>query len=152
MFKALCKPCITQCVNTRNPPGPIAKNGFLGQNPRGPFWAIGVVSRPYGAPLWPFRTRKMARRAAERPLEIDLMVSNRRYRRGLQTGHWRNPGSYSKKTDFQAKIRPRDRKTARRAATYRKTKVVHSYVFGPRFLMSSYHYLFKNISHDGSIL
>ena len=24
---------------------------------------------------------------------------------GLQTGHWRNPGSYSKKTDFRAKIR-----------------------------------------------
>ena len=32
----------------------------------------------------------MTRRAAERPLKIDPKVPNRRYRRGLQTGDWRN--------------------------------------------------------------
>ena len=29
-------------------------------------------------------------------LKIDPKVPNQRYRRGLQTGHWRNPGSYAK--------------------------------------------------------
>ena len=38
-------------------------------------------------------------------LKIDPKVPNRPPSRGLQTGHWRNPGSYSKKTDFRAKIR-----------------------------------------------
>ena len=36
-----------------------------------------------------------------------IKVQNRPSCRGLQTGHRRNPRSYSKKTDFQAKIRPR---------------------------------------------
>ena len=47
--------------------------------------------------------RKTARRAAERPLKIDPKVPNRRYRRGLQTGHQRNPGSYNKKRIFGPK-------------------------------------------------
>ena len=36
-------------------------------------------------------------------LKIDPKVPNQRYRRGLQTGHWRNPGSYSKKRIFGPK-------------------------------------------------
>ncbi len=36
-------------------------------------------------------------------LKINLKVPNRSYRRGLQTGHWRNPGSYSKKRIFGQK-------------------------------------------------
>ena len=39
-------------------------------------------------------------------LKIDPKVPNRRYRRGLQTGHWRNPGSYSKKRIFGQKSGP----------------------------------------------
>ena len=34
---------------------------------------------------------------------MDPKVPNRSYRRGLQTGHWRNPGSYSKKRTFGPK-------------------------------------------------
>merc|ERR1711983_467432 len=54
--------------------------------------------------------RKMTRRAAERPLKIDPKVPNRRYLRGLQTGHRRNPGSYSKKRIFGSKSGPVARK------------------------------------------
>ena len=43
-------------------------------------------------------------------LKIDPKVPNRRYRRGLQTGHWRNPGSYSKKRIFGPKSGPVARK------------------------------------------
>ena len=41
--------------------------------------------------------------------KIDPKVPNRPPRKGLQTGHWQNPGSYSKKRIFganMAKIRP----------------------------------------------
>ena len=63
-----------------------------------PFWAI------------------LVRNSETKTLKIDPKVPNRLSRKGLQTGHWRNSGSYSKKTDFRAKIRPGGRKTARRAA------------------------------------
>ena len=45
--------------------------------------------------------------------KIDPKVPNRPPRKGLQTGHWQNPGSYSKKRIFapkMAKIRPGDQK------------------------------------------
>ena len=63
-----------------------------------PFWAI------------------LVRNSETKTLKIDPKVPNRPSRKGLQTGHWRNSGSYRKKTDFRAKIRPGGRKTARPAA------------------------------------
>ena len=56
-----------------------------------PFWAI------------------LVRNSETKTLKIDPKVPNRPSRKGLQTGHWQNPGSYSKKRIFgpkMAKIRP----------------------------------------------
>ena len=40
------------------------------------------------------------RNSETKSLKINPKVPNRSYRRGLQTGHWRNSGSYSKKSSF----------------------------------------------------
>ena len=56
-----------------------------------PFWAI------------------LVRNSETKTLKIDPKVPNRPSRKGLQTGHWQNPGSCSKKRIFgpkMAKIRP----------------------------------------------
>ena len=54
-------------------------------------------------------------------LKIDPKVPNQRYRRGLQTGHWRNPGSYSKKRIFGPKSGP----VAGKRPTERPLKIDH---------------------------
>ena len=46
------------------------------------------------------------RNSETKSLKIDPKEPNRRYRQGLQTGHWRNPGSYSKKRIFGQKSGP----------------------------------------------
>ena len=51
----------------------------------------------------------LVRNSETKSLKIDPKVPNRPSRKGLQTGHWQNPGSYSKKRIFgpkMAKIRP----------------------------------------------
>ena len=53
-----------------------------------PFWAI------------------LVRNSETKTLKIDPKVPNRPSRKGLQTGHWRNPGSYSKKRIFGQKSGP----------------------------------------------
>merc|ERR1712243_459849 len=64
-----------------------------------------IAKMDFWAKIWP-GGRKTARRATERPLKIDPKVPNRRYRRGLQTGHRRNPGCNSKKRIFGPKSGP----------------------------------------------
>ena len=43
------------------------------------------------------------RNSETKSLKINPKVPNRRYCQGLQTGHWRNPGYYSKKRIFEPK-------------------------------------------------
>ena len=55
---------------------------------------------------WPgFFFNENGRYSEAKSWKIDPKVANRPSCRGLQTGHWQNPGSYSKKTEFGAKIR-----------------------------------------------
>ena len=57
------------------------------------FWCVGRV----------FFFNENGRYSEAKSWKIDPKVANRPSCRGLQTGHWRNPGSYSKKRIFGPK-------------------------------------------------